>query len=996
MSAAAPLALPFVGRADELALLDRVLTEAAAGRGSALLVRGAGGVGKSRLLAAAAELGARRGFTVAHGRAYPVEAGVPYALFADALLPTLRDLDDAALAVLTRGGEAELAYLFPALAPPAARSAVVAGDDPAELKTRLLWNFTQFLRRFADKQPLLLVLEDVHWADASSLELLHFVARQTAGEPILILAGAVDDAAGRSDGLQALEQSLVSLGVARTLALAPLDEDETRDLICRAFEVEPEVVREFATRLYGWTRGNPYFIQETLQTLVDAGKLERRSGRWAGWDVRELTLPKTIRESLLARFGRLDRDARQTADLAAVIGTRVSHGVLRSVSSLPSEALLAALDALRGARVLEERQDGRAVVYDFAHPLVRETLYGELGMARARLLHAAVAEALEAHYGDNARDHANELAYHFARAEAEALAPKAVSYLIAAGSAALERHANREAADYLALALEQGERCGIEEATSPTARCRLLVDQARARQRLGEHDAAIALLRRARDTSGDEDAAALERRIGLALYWSGNQEEALAHWDAGLAAAEDDPLRAALLLARGSALLDLGDAARGLTDAEEALAIAERIGEPALLARVHRGLVLLYTWTGQPERAREAGARAVALAERAADVVVAFHTHWALAVLEGMTGDTGAMQSHVEACDRLAQELRSPLLWLWTAETWVEYHGATGDWDTAIGLGERAVALGRALNAQTILPRLLVWTALLHLGRDDTERAERYVEEAWALADADDPAHGDVHSIVPAHIGRAALHMWREQYTDAIRVGEAGLALAERTGYVFWAIHRLLPIVAESYCHLKDLDGARRTGARLRAYSEPLGHTLGLAWADSVDAVLAWLGGDAKTSVALLRDACEALEAIPIVPDATRLRRQLAGRLAEIGDRDAALQELRRVHESLARMGIERELDKARIQFKEVGAKPPMRSVAEGTEALTGREVEIARLVAERKSNKAIGKALGISARTVSTHLSNVFKKLGIESRGELADFVKGGGLLEA
>jgi DNA-binding CsgD family transcriptional regulator len=130
-----------------------------------------------------------------------------------------------------------------------------------------------------------------------------------------------------------------------------------------------------------------------------------------------------------------------------------------------------------------------------------------------------------------------------------------------------------------------------------------------------------------------------------------------------------------------------------------------------------------------------------------------------------------------------------------------------------------------------------------------------------------------------------------------------------------------------------------------------------------------------------------------MLPDAARLRRQLAGRLAETGDRAAALVELRRVHDMFARMGAESELAKARGMFREIGAKPPARPATSGADGLTGREIEIAQMVADRKSNKAIGKLLDISPRTVSTHLSNIFRKLDVASRGELADYVRRHGI---
>jgi DNA-binding CsgD family transcriptional regulator len=182
----------------------------------------------------------------------------------------------------------------------------------------------------------------------------------------------------------------------------------------------------------------------------------------------------------------------------------------------------------------------------------------------------------------------------------------------------------------------------------------------------------------------------------------------------------------------------------------------------------------------------------------------------------------------------------------------------------------------------------------------------------------------------------------------------------------------------------------------MRRDSTAIGQRLGLAWADACDAITELLRGDPSRSVALLRGATDALEAIPFMPDASRVRRQLARALVATGDREGAMRELRRAHEVFARLGAERELDGTREQMRELGARPPTRSMTQGVAGLTGREIEIVRLVAARRSNKEIGAALGISARTASTHLSNIFTKLGVESRGELADRAREAGLLEA
>lgn len=986
--------MPLVGRAAELDLFRHLLDTAGAGVSSTLFLAGDGGIGKTRLTAAAREEAERRGWGIVIGRAYPVETGIPYALFADALLPALRALEPETRTLLTRGVEDELASLFPTLAAPEQRRRPANTDEPGDFKNRLLWNFTQFLKHYTARTPLLIILEDLQWADASSLELLHFIARQMREDRLLLLCTYKSEARSENAVLRATEQSLVSLSVARVQAIGPLARTDTDELIRQIFNTDVSVIREFAALLYGWTRGNPFFIQETLKTLVLAGRLRQEGGRWLGWDVDAFELPPSVKDAVLLLTDRLSAAARAVAELAAVIGTRTTFDVLATVSGYNDTELLAAIEELVRQHVLVEQVADTELSYDFAHPLIRETLYTQSGTTRTRMLHAAVGQALEQHYGPAAERRSDELAYHFSRAHSRALMTKAARYLASAGRNALAKHANREASSYLGAALDcvqDGHTVEGEDAGS------LLFDLARARQRLGDYDGAAALLERARraaEEAGDRArAAAIERRLGLACFWTGRPAEALRHYDAGIIAADEagDPtVRIRLAIAKGMCLQELGQAVAAKAEVQHALVLAESAG-PELLGRVHRALQLLYVWTGPSELAREHGQRAIDSAVATGDRTLAFSAHWAMAMLEGLNGNEPGILRHLGETARIAEELNSPVLRAWVAELEIEYAAATGDWERGIAVGEQAIAVARALNQHILIPRLLVWTGLIYLGRNEIDRGKQYVDEAWALSGAgslgDRPAN--VHIVVPAHIGRAGYHLAIGEYTEAIRIGEAGLEIADRSGYVMWAIHKLLPIVAEANLWLGDLEESKRLGARLREHSSKLDHRLGLAWADACDALVTWLAGDLQGGVILLRTAVEKLEAVPYMPDAARIRRLLAGRLADLGERESALHELRIAHDLLSRIGAERDLAKTRDQFRELGARPPARTVGEGAAGLTRRELEIARLVSARKSNKAIGRALGISARTVSTHLSNIFVKLGISSRGELVDYLR-------
>lgn len=1005
-----PDVAPLVGRSRDLDFLSKTLDEAAKGAGRSVFIVGEGGIGKTRLAAAAAERAAKRGWSVAVGRSYPVETGVPYALFSDALLPLVRTFEPATLSVLTRGGAAELGYVFPNLGASADRERAAAGADPSEIKARLLWNFTQFLGRLSAKQPLFIVLENLQWADASSLELLHFVARQIESQKIVLL-GTYNEAERDANAiLRSTEQSLLGLGFLTVRKLDPLGREEVEEIVEQMFGVEKAVTRHFSPMLYDWTRGNPFFVEETLKSLIDSGALVQKDGRWTGWEMQTLQLPSTIRDVVKARVDRLSPNARTLANLAAVIGARAGYDTLAKVSGLAEMEIIAGVDELLAQRVLAETGSVDAIHYDFTHPLLQQVIYTELGQARARLLHATIGEALESLYGGAALDHADELALHFARAHSQSLARKAVKYLYAAGRGAIEKYANREAANYLAAALEHLDK---DPTITDAPREEILTTLARTRQRLGEYDAAMQLWARAREEAaarGQKGALAdIDHRMGLACYWSGRYADALAHYEAGLqeaSASSDRSTTVRLRLAKGIALQDLGRLLEAQAEVEAALASAAEGGirNDALLSRAHRALLLLYAWAGPLDLAREHGMKAIAHAEAAGQLMLEWTAHWGMSLLEGISGDAPAFLKHLAASDLLAEQMHSPLLPLWSAELFVQYSSSVGDWDAAVETAERTISLAKSLNQRMLLPRLYVWSGLIYLWRGSDDKAKEYFDEAWKLAGAEKAGSLagagdralDVPSIVPAHLGLASYYLAKGDPKEAVRIGEAGLAIADRTGYIVWALQWLLPTVGEAALTARDFDRAATHLARMRRDAGRFHHRLGLAYADACDGLLArFRDGDPARAIELLRSSVEQLEALPFPPQAARIRRRLAGAFVEVGDREAAMRELRKAHDVFARLGATVELEGTREEMRELGVRPPPKSVASGAAGLTGREIEIARMVATRKSNKEIGGALEISARTVSTHLSNIFLKLSVGSRGELADFVRQNGLLD-
>ncbi len=962
-----------------------------------MLLTGEAGVGKSRLLHALAAHARSCHMLVAAGSAFAVESSVPYGALADALAAPLRALESATLTVLARGAESDLRAIVPGLA---GSSLAVPVDTSADSggKARLLWNVTQFLIRLAARAPLLLVLDNAHESDASSLEFLHFLARQVAGARILIVLAYPDDTGDSPQDIRTLERSLLATREATVQRVDSLTAADLAELLTRSFTLDPAAAQHHGATLWSHTRGNPFFVDESLKALAEAGRITRTPSGWLMEDAVPAALPASVRDGVLRRLGALSAAERKLTEILAIADARTPLALLERASELDAAALADAIDTLCSRRILVEHRTSAAVEYEFTHPIIQATVRSTLSAPRERLLHAGIAAALEAMHGARAIEHAGEIARHLVRGTDVAGDPRALRYLTAAGHDALVRRANPEAARWL------GEALTIAETLSDDAQVAPLLDAlATARLRAGDAAAAMQLWHRGlalADQRGDIGTRArLLLQLAQEAARTGSSLTGLTRLDDAVAASRDRPdLQVRISIARAKMLQALGRHADATVAIQTALDTADALGDIVLRARAQQTALQLYAWTGPAALARTHGAHAIALAGQSGAQDVAWAAHWAMAMLEGFTGDVAGVARHVHQAGALADALASPVLQAMTAEIEIEHLAGIGRWDEALAIAARTIPSARAIMSHSLLPRLLVWTGFIVLERDESVRARELFAEAWELSGAarvtDPHADGDipvdnVHNIILAHTGMGADALARADWSRARAFGDRGLALADRFGYVAWAIHRLIPMLIEASLRLEDFERAEALTARLRRQSTDLNHRLGLAWATAAEALVARMKHQAPDAAARLLAAADELDAVPYVFHGARIRRNAAQVLEADGEIRQAERELRRAHDVFLRLGAAFELRGVRAHLRALGLRLPSRTSATGSAALTGRELEIARAVARRLTNKQIGTLLDISARTVSTHLSNVFEKLGVDSRGALADVVR-------
>jgi ABC-type oligopeptide transport system substrate-binding subunit len=452
-----------VGRERELQVARALWSLALAGQGQVLLISGEAGIGKTRLVRELVTQAQVSGGQAAVGACY-AEGGVPYAPFAQILKQALESVSDAGWD-LPDFVLANLLTLAPALrlSYPHIQPEPALGDPQAE-QHRLFENLVIGFSALSDRAPLLLVLEDVHWADSGTLSLLRHLARHTRQRRVMIAATLRDVGFDEGRALHKLLLDLQRERLATRQKLPRLDCGQTEEMLAALFAQEVPV--EFLASIHSATEGNPFYVEEVCKALVDSGKVYFQDGRWRGPRIEELGIPHSVRVAILSRVSALPVQAQGTLRLAAVLGREFDFEMLAHASALAGsssqgeEALTEALEYAERAQLIEELNREAGGTFSFVHALIPATLIETTRTLECRRLHRRAAAAIEARRPDDFE----ALAYHYNRA---GRAEEATTYLLLAGDRARGLYAHQEAIDHYQQALEllkkQAEGSGSPE-----------------------------------------------------------------------------------------------------------------------------------------------------------------------------------------------------------------------------------------------------------------------------------------------------------------------------------------------------------------------------------------------------------------------------------------------------------------------------------------------------------------------------------------------------
>jgi DNA-binding CsgD family transcriptional regulator/tetratricopeptide (TPR) repeat protein len=1002
-----PILCPvLVGRASVVDRLKTLTDAAHAGDGALALIAGEAGLGKSRLVSEVRQYAAARGFEVLPSACFPQDRNCAYAPLVDLLRARFAPCAAKAAASMAQPFARELAPLLPELL--SAPSQAAPPLDEEQERRRLYAAFLHCLSAGAPDQPVLTIVEDLHWCDAASLDVLLQLVRRISGQRYLLLCSyrTEETPTELRRWLGFLDRERLS----QELTLTPLSRAEVGAMLAVIFRETEPVPASLVDQLHGLADGNPFYVEELLSSVVASGELRRQGAgwRWEGGRDGELRLPRSLNEAVQPRVAQLSPAARELLTLAAVIGRRFDFDLLQLLTDADEPALLGLIKELIASQLVIEAAPDQ---FEFRHALTRRAIYSEL-LARERIgLHRAVAEAAERVYTGTLEQRLDDLAFHFSEGQAW---ERALDYARRAGERAQRLYAPRPAAEQYSRALIAAQQLarapGLPPAVAPAALAALHRSRGRAYETLGEFQPALADYLRAVELASGAGDRQVEWQglVDLGLLWAGRDyQQAGVYFQRALDLARglgESTLIAHSLNRVGNWMVNTAQPREALPLHQEARSIFESVGDLPGLAATLDLLGMANYLCADLQGGLECYEHAAELF-RSLDDRPGLTTALAMLSLRGggyelgsMTADASILEQGVREGEQ-AIELARTIGWRagesFALGTLSSVFGLRGEYRRALDLAQAALWVAQEIEHRQWIASAHSNLGLIYWDLLAVSAARPHLEQSLARA-------RELGSTFWVQFTTGCLAC---VYVLGREFGRAGNLLAD------------LPSPEQPVLSLGERWISFAHGQLALAQNDP---ARALLFLDRVNAPPldggvrrdtprpAMSRGEALTALGRLAEAEALLERVHQVVRAQGVRPQIWRSHAALGnlyraqnrteDAQREYGRARSVIEGLAAEVRDPAIRDEFLQHATARLPRPYRLSPRRVESarfggLTAREREVVVLIAQGKSNREIAEALVLGERTVETHVSNVLGKLGAASRREVAAWAAQHGL---